>query len=85
MVTYMYITMSLQLGANDLCRTVWLHCSTTLLQVAGTSVTNVEFGLVSTETSPLTTLKFGFGLNLTTHGGVVGFFQRMVEQKLVHG
>ena len=66
---------------------VWLRCSATSLQVAGIAVTDVEFGLVSTETSPLTTFKFdgllGFGSNLITSGGVVSFFQRMVEQKLV--
>ena len=59
-----------------------------LLQVAGIAVRNVEFGLTSTETGPLTTLGFdgilGLGSNPTTPDGVVGLFQRMVEQKLVN-
>ena len=58
-----------------------------LRQVAGIAVTNVEFGLVSTESRTLTIAPFdglvGLGSNPTTPRGVVGFFQRMVEQKLL--
>ena len=43
---------------------------------------------MSTETGPLTTVKYdgilGFGSNPTTPRGVVGFFQRMIEQNAVN-
>ena len=59
-----------------------------LWQIAGIAVTNVEFGLVSTESRTLIIAPFdglvGLGSNPTTpRGVVVGFFQRMMEQKVL--